>query len=109
MAIAGVWHYFARTRKTRSDYSDYRGIWTSGVRWCRGDAIADKKGRSQPVIELLNKTISEYIKRPEIASAVYVNGIQPVTGSVEEFKAFIADEKIKWKKVIAEAGVLKVE
>jgi tripartite-type tricarboxylate transporter receptor subunit TctC len=78
----------------------------AGVAW---NAVVAKKGTSPTVIQFLNKTISDYIKRPEITQKVYLNGIQPVTSTVEEFEKFIIDERTKWSKVIADAGIPKVD
>ena len=78
----------------------------SAVAW---NAVVTRRGAPQPIINLLNKTISDYIKQPEITQKVYANGIEPVTSSVEEFGKFILDERTKWSKVIADAGIPKVD
>jgi tripartite-type tricarboxylate transporter receptor subunit TctC len=78
----------------------------SGVAW---NAVITKRGTPRPIIDLLNKAISDYVQRPEITQKVYFNGIKPVVGSVDEFAKFIVDEREKWSKVIADAGIPKVD
>lgn len=73
------------------------------------NAVVTKKGTPKAIIDRLNKTITDHVKRPEITQKVYSSGIQPVTSTVEEFESFIADEKTKWSKVIADAGIAKVD
>jgi tripartite-type tricarboxylate transporter receptor subunit TctC len=73
------------------------------------NAVVTKRGTPKAIIDGLNKTITDYIKRPEIAQKVYLSGIVPVTSTVEEFQDFIVDEKRKWSKVIADAGIPKVD
>ena len=70
--------------------------------------VIAKKGTPEPIINVLNKTISDYIKRPEIAEKVYATGIQPRTGTVDEFAKFIPAEQAKWSKVIADAKIPKM-
>lgn len=77
----------------------------SGEGWL---GIVVKKGTPKPIIDVLNNVISNYIKRPDVAEKVYATGIQPKTGTVEEFAAFIATEKRKWAKVIEEAKIPKI-
>ena len=70
--------------------------------------VIAKKGTPKPIIDTLNKVISDYIQRPEIADKVYATGIQPRTGTVEEFAQFIPAEQKKWAKVIADAAIPKM-
>jgi tripartite-type tricarboxylate transporter receptor subunit TctC len=77
----------------------------SGEGWF---GVIAKKGTPAPIVNLLNKTISDYIRRPEIAEKVYATSIQPKTGSVEDFAKFIPAEQQKWAKVIADAHIPKM-
>jgi len=70
--------------------------------------VIARKGTPKPIIDTLNKTISDYIRRPEIAEKVLATGIQPRTGTVEDFAAFIPVEQKKWAKVIADASIPKM-
>ena len=67
--------------------------------------VIAKKGTPKPIVDTLNKVISDYIKRPEIAEKVFATGIQPRTGTVEEFAQFIPAEQKKWAKVVADAAI----
>jgi tripartite-type tricarboxylate transporter receptor subunit TctC len=77
----------------------------SGEGWF---GVIAKKGTPKPIIDTLNKVISDYIRRPEIADKVLATGIQPRTGTVEEFAAFIPAEQKKWAKVIDDAKIPKM-
>lgn len=77
----------------------------SGEGWF---GVIAKKGTPEPIISVLNKTISDYIKRPDIAEKVYATGIQPRTGTVEEFAQFIPAEQKKWTRVIEDAKIPKM-
>ena len=70
--------------------------------------IIAKKGTPKPIIDTLNKTISDFIKRPEVQDKVYGIGIQPKTDTPEEFAQFIPAEQKKWSKVIADANIPKM-
>jgi tripartite-type tricarboxylate transporter receptor subunit TctC len=70
--------------------------------------VIAKKGTPKPIVDTLNRVISDYIKRPEIAEKVYATGIQPRTGTVEDFAQFIPAEQKKWAKVIADAAIPKM-
>ena len=70
--------------------------------------VVARRGTPKPIIDVLNKTISDYIKRPDIAEKVYATGIQPKTGTVEDFAAFIPAEQKKWTKVIEDAKIPKM-
>ena len=68
-----------------------------------------KKGTPQPIIDKINKVVSDFIKRPDVQDKVYGIGIQPKTDTPEEFAAFIPAEQKKWSKVIADAEYSKDE
>jgi tripartite-type tricarboxylate transporter receptor subunit TctC len=70
--------------------------------------VIARKGTPKPIIDTLNKVISDYIQRPEIAEKVYATGIQPRIGTVDEFAQFIPAEQKKWAKVIADAAIPKM-
>lgn len=67
-----------------------------------------KKGTPKPVIDTINKVVSDFIKRPEIQDKVYGVGIQPKTNTPEEFAAFIPAEQKKWSQVIADSNIPKM-
>lgn len=77
----------------------------SGLAWV---AVVARKGTPPAVVELLNKIITDHIRRPEITEKIYATGIQPITGTVDEFAQFIASETEKWSKLINEVGIPKV-
>jgi tripartite-type tricarboxylate transporter receptor subunit TctC len=60
------------------------------------------KGTPQPIIALLNREITEILKRPEIKAAWEKQGATPLTMTQPEFAAFMQAQVDKWAKVISE-------
>ena len=58
------------------------------------------KGTPQPVIELLNREITEILKRPDIETAWEMQGATPFAMSQPEFATFIQAQLDKWANVI---------
>ena len=61
-------------------------------------------GTPRPIIDTLNREINEILKDPKIDEQMIFAGADPVGGSPEQFKAFIAKEFQKWQKVVRESG-----
>ena len=57
----------------------------------------------------LNKEINEILAEPAIKARLTDLGGEPLIGTPEAFGAMIAAETAKWKKVIEEAKVQKVQ
>jgi len=74
----------------------------SGEGWF---GVIAKRGTPNQIIEVLHKTISDYVARKDIAEKIYAMGIQPKVGTVEEFSRFIPAEQAKWSKVISDAAI----
>lgn len=53
----------------------------------------------------MNKSVNKYMAEPETAAKMRKLGADPVGGSPEDMAKLIADETIKWKKVIDFAGL----
>ncbi len=58
------------------------------------------KGTPQPIIDLLNRTITGILSRPDIKSAWEKQGATPMVMSQPEFAAFMQAQIDKWAKVI---------
>jgi tripartite-type tricarboxylate transporter receptor subunit TctC len=58
------------------------------------------KDTPQPIIDRLNRTITEILSRPDIKDAWEKQGATPLVMTQPEFKAFMAAEVVKWAKVI---------
>ncbi len=58
------------------------------------------KATPAPIIDLLNKTITAILSRPDIKDAWEKQGATPMVMTQPEFAAFMAAEVAKWAKVI---------
>jgi tripartite-type tricarboxylate transporter receptor subunit TctC len=60
------------------------------------------------IIEKINKSVNKYMSEPETIARMRKLGSEPVGGSPEDMAKLVADETVKWKKVVDFAG-LKAE
>jgi tripartite-type tricarboxylate transporter receptor subunit TctC len=60
------------------------------------------KGTPQPIVALLNRQITEILKRSDITAAWEKQGATPLTMTQSEFAAFMQAQVDKWAKVIKE-------
>ena len=58
------------------------------------------KGTPQPIVDLLHKTISDILSRPDIKQAWEKRGATPMVMTQPEYAAFMAAQVAKWAKVI---------
>jgi tripartite-type tricarboxylate transporter receptor subunit TctC len=57
-------------------------------------------GTPQPIVELLNRTITEIVSRPAIKETWEKTGAMPIAMSQPQFKSFMEAEIAKWAKII---------
>jgi tripartite-type tricarboxylate transporter receptor subunit TctC len=62
------------------------------------------RGTPRSIIVKLNQAVNEIIKDPAIDKKMVFEGADPVGGSPEQFKNFIASEFKKWQVVVRESG-----
>jgi tripartite-type tricarboxylate transporter receptor subunit TctC len=62
-------------------------------------------GTPRPVIERLHKELSVILASAETKKRFETEGGEAAQMSSEEFGRFIADETVKWAKVVKEAGI----
>jgi len=67
------------------------------------------KNTPKEIIEKLNKEINAVLAEPATAAKLVDLGGEPLIGTPEAFGAMIVAETDKWKKVIEEAKVEKVQ
>lgn len=67
------------------------------------------KNTPKPIIEKLNKEINAILAEPAIKARLVDLGGEPLIGTPDAFGAMIAAETEKWRKVIEEAKVEKVQ
>jgi len=63
----------------------------------------------QPIVDLLNRTITAILRRPDIKAAWEKQGAAPLVMSQPEFQSFIAAEVVKWAKVINDNHIATIE
>lgn len=62
------------------------------------------RGTPKSIINKLNQAVNEIIKEPAIDKKMIFEGADPVGGSPEQFKNFIASEYKKWAVVVKDSG-----
>ena len=72
------------------------------------DALAGPKGMPAGTVAVLNREINAVLADPAVKDKLVALGAEPIAMSVEQSAAFVADETVKWGKVIRLAGI-KVE
>jgi tripartite-type tricarboxylate transporter receptor subunit TctC len=58
------------------------------------------KDTPKPVVDLLNRTITEILSRPALKEAWEKQGARPFTMSQPDYEAFMQAQVEKWAKVI---------
>ncbi len=61
-------------------------------------------GTPKSIIMKVNQAVNEIIKEPAIDKKMIFEGADPVGGSPEQFKNFIASEYKKWAVVVKDSG-----
>jgi tripartite-type tricarboxylate transporter receptor subunit TctC len=59
----------------------------------------------KPIIDTINKSAVDILRRPEVADAIRKQGAEPEGGSPEESAQFVHSEIAKWSKVIKSIGL----
>ncbi|HEY1542983.1 MAG TPA: tripartite tricarboxylate transporter substrate binding protein [Xanthobacteraceae bacterium] len=72
------------------------------------DAIAGPKGMPPETVAVLNREINAVLSDAAIKSRLVALGNEPMVLSADQANGFVADEVVKWVKVIRAAGI-KVE
>ncbi len=67
--------------------------------------IAAPAGTPRPVVTRLHAEIVRIMALPEVRNRFVQLGVDPGTGSIEEFAALIRDEYARWSKVIRAANI----
>jgi tripartite-type tricarboxylate transporter receptor subunit TctC len=63
----------------------------------------------QPIVDLLNRTITAILRRPDIEAAWEKQGATPLVMSQQEFQNFMAAEVLKWAKVIKDNHIATIQ
>ena len=63
------------------------------------------RGVVKPLVERLNREINAVLQMPELSSFLAGQGADPLTGTPEAFAAAMANDRVKWAKVVKSAGI----
>lgn len=67
--------------------------------------IATASGVPADIVDRLNRDINEALRAPDLQKTWEGQALQIIGGSAEDARKFVADETVKWKKVIDTAGI----
>jgi tripartite-type tricarboxylate transporter receptor subunit TctC len=67
--------------------------------------LAAPKGTPDDVIVILNRAANQAMQTPRVRDQLLGMGTRPVGGTPLEFTAFVENQVIMWKKVIASSGI----
>ncbi|MGE8656689.1 MAG: Bug family tripartite tricarboxylate transporter substrate binding protein [Achromobacter sp.] len=86
------------------DESGLKGYET--VAW--GGVVAPK-GTPPEIVNQLNAAIQKALQAPQVRTGLATLGAEPASGSPAEFKQLIDRETAKWKQIIDNAGIEKLD
>ena len=72
-------------------------------------ALVAPKGTPATIVERLNKETVRALADPALRKRMTEIGAEPSPTSQTELKTLIADEVVKWRKIIADAKVPKID
>jgi len=62
-------------------------------------------GTPTPIVDKLSKTLIAVTKMPATLKELDAQGNQAVGNTPAQFKAFVTDEIIRWKKIVDDNGI----
>ena len=62
-------------------------------------------GMPAPIVERLNREVSEILDRPDVKASLAKQGVEPLTSTPSEFRTLIGEEIGRWRKVGEAAGL----
>ncbi|MEA2878274.1 MAG: hypothetical protein QOF14_3470 [Hyphomicrobiales bacterium] len=63
-------------------------------------------GTPQEIVDRYNAAINDILRTPQVIEKLAKQGLKTGGGSPEVFRDFIANDIVKWQKVVAEAGIV---
>ena len=64
-----------------------------------------RAGTPRPAVDRLNEAVRKSVASAEVGKRFGTQGVQPVSNSPDEFRAFLVSEIAKWAKVVKAAGL----
>jgi tripartite-type tricarboxylate transporter receptor subunit TctC len=74
----------------------------AGIGWF---SMVARVGTPAAAIAMLNRVMTTYLARPDVAERLATLGMRPLTSTPEELTRFIVAERATWAAVAAEAGI----
>ncbi|MDX3905442.1 MAG: tripartite tricarboxylate transporter substrate binding protein [Pigmentiphaga sp.] len=68
-------------------------------------ALMAPPGTPAPIVQKINDALTAMLKKEDIKQKFLAQGAEAVAATPAETNAFIESERVRWKKVIADAGV----
>jgi tripartite-type tricarboxylate transporter receptor subunit TctC len=62
-------------------------------------------GTPKPVVAKLNAEVNKILQMPDVRKTLVEAGIEPGSGSSQQFADFLSAESVKWGKVAKDAGI----
>ena len=59
------------------------------------------------IVERYNKEFNDILRVPQIAEKLSIQGLTVVGGTPERLGKFIAQDIVRWQKVVTEAGIAR--
>jgi len=104
MVTAGMVHALGTSGVTRSpilpDVPTIAEAGVPGFHFSQWVGFMAPKDTPQPIVDLLNRTITGILNRSDIKQAWEKQGATPLIMTQPEFAAFMQAEVVKWAKVI---------
>jgi tripartite-type tricarboxylate transporter receptor subunit TctC len=63
-------------------------------------------GTPQEIVERYNAVINEILRTPQVVEKLAKQGLRTGGGTPERFGDFLANDIVKWQKVVSEAGIV---
>lgn len=70
-------------------------------------ALNAPAGTPQNVIDKVGRALNQALENPEVQKALQAQGIEPLGGTPEQYRSYVASEMKKWTEVAAAAGMKK--
>ena len=108
-ASSGRFHTLGITTKTRSTLAPEiptlaeQGI--DGFESVGWFGVFAPAATPKPIVDKLSREISDILKTPEMQKQLRDQGMEPVSTTASEFRAFLVGELDKWGRVVREAGI----
>jgi tripartite-type tricarboxylate transporter receptor subunit TctC len=66
-------------------------------------SILAPAGTPKPIIDKLNRVVNQAVAKPAFRKTLEDMGTAPMSGSPEYFQAFLADEIVRWRKIVRDS------